>query len=305
MVTIYTVDFIREMELEPIYTEGCSGVRFGTSDINRPGLQLAGHFDEFHGTALRLQVIGRIEMTYLKTLDDITLSQRLESYFSHPMPCVVMCRGMDIPDKMLEMAEKYKIPLFRTNLDTTSFIHKSVDYLDSKLAPCTLLHGELLDIFGVGVLLTGNSGIGKSETALELIERGHRIVTDDAVQVRKVAEQRLIGESPEITRYFMEVRGIGIIDIRAMYGVGAVISSKAIDLVIHLEEWDDGKYYDRLGLEQEYETILDVKLHRMTIPVRPGRNLAIIVEVAAKNFRHVRMGYNAVLEIDSRFTGNK
>lgn len=303
MVYIKAEDLIRELELETLYNEGCTEVGFGTSDINRPGLQLAGYFEDFSGTALRLQVIGRIEMEYLKTLDYVTLGKRLDSYFSYPLPCVVLCRGMDIPEKMLEMAGKRKTVLFRTNLNTTNFIHKAVDYLDSKLAPCTVLHGELLDIFGVGVLLTGNSGIGKSETALELIERGHRIVTDDAVEVKRVAEERLIGEAPEITKYFMEVRGIGIIDLRTMFGVGAVMNSKAIDLVVHLEEWDESKYYDRLGLQQEYETILGVKLHRTTIPVRPGRNLAVIVEVAARNFRLNRMGYDAVQEVDSRIAG--
>lgn len=304
MVLIPVDDFAADMELESVHTFGCGAIEFSTSDINRPGLQFAGYFEKFGGTALRLQVIGRIEMAYLKTLDEDTLGRRLDIYFSYPLPCIVVCRGMDIPCEIAERSKKHNIPLFRTNLDTTGFVHRAAHYLDSKLAPTTTVHGELLDVFGVGILLTGESGIGKSETVLELISRGHRIVTDDVVEIKKVAEMRLIGEAPEITRYFMEVRGIGIIDIRTMFGVGALLHSKAIDLVIHLELWDDGKSYDRLGLDEEHEFILNVKLPKITIPVRPGRNLAVIVEVAARNFRLKKMGYNALSELDSRIDDN-
>lgn len=302
MGLISAENFINDLGLQVVYMDSRQEMEFGTSDVNRPGLQFAGYFKDFEGTALRLQVIGRIEMTYLMSLCEETMKERLDTYLKYPLPCIVISRGMDIPEELYKRSMEYSKPLLRSELRTTDFIRRAINYLDSKLAPSTTLHGELLDVYGIGILLTGESGIGKSETALELLGRGHHIVTDDVVDVRRVAENRLIGESPDITRYFMEVRGIGIMDIRAMYGVGAVINNKAIDLVVHLEAWDDTKGYDRLGLDREYETILDVKLPKITIPVRPGRNIAVIVEVAARDFRLRNMKYDSIFELDRRIT---
>lgn len=296
-------DFVKGLELEVVYEGEHRDLMFVTSDINRPGLQLAGYFDYFRDTALRLQVIGNIEMYYIQTLSDEVRRERLDMYLSCPLPCVVITRNLDIPECFLEKAKKYKMPVFRSKLKTSIFIHKATDFLDSKLAPCTTLHGELLDIYGIGILLTGESGIGKSETALELIAKGHHLVADDVVEVKKVAENRLVGESPEITRYFLEVRGVGIIDIRTMYGVGSVVSNKAIDMVIHMETWQNGKGYNRLGDDYGYSEILGVKVPEVTIPVRPGRNIAIIIEVAARNFRLRNMGQYNSAELDRLING--
>ena len=207
---------------------------------------------------------------------------------------------MDIPDYLVECAVMYNRPVFRSQLVTTNLISRLTSYLSSALAPRITRHGVLVDVYGAGVFLMGESGIGKSETALELIKRGHRLVADDAVEIKKVAENRLIGEAPELIRHFMEIRGIGIIDIKAMYGVGAVINNKPLDIVIYMENWDNNKEYDRLGLVEEYIEILGVKLPKIVLPVRPGRNLAIIVEVAARNWRLKNMGYHAARELDNR-----
>lgn len=302
MKSISIYEFIKDLELEPVYIGSCSEVKFNTSDINRPGLQFANYYDHFYDTSLRLQVVGKIEMTYLETLDSKTRKERLDEYFRNPLPCVVISRGMDIPDEMLKKAEEYNCPLLSTKLITTKFVHTAIHYLNSKLAPSTTVHGELVDVYGIGVLIIGESGIGKSETALELVKMGHRLVTDDSVEIKKVADNRLVGESPDVTQNFMEIRGIGIIDIKEMYGVGSIIKSKSIDLVINLEFWNENNTYDRLGMDEEFTTILDVKVPRLTIPVRPGRNLAIIAEVAARNFRLKNMGYDAPVELDRRIT---
>jgi len=239
-------------------------------------------------------------MTYLDSMDPVIREERLDCFFSSGIPCVVISRSMDVPQYLIDSAKKYGCPVLRSKKVTTSIIHRMIVYLDSELAPKITRHGVLVDVYGVGILLMGESGIGKSETALELIKRGHRLVADDAVEIKKVAENRLIGDSPDLIRHFMEIRGIGIIDIKAMYGVGAVINSKAIDIVIYLEFWDNNKEYDRLGLADEYTEILGVKLPKIVLPVRPGRNLAIIVEVAVRNWRLRHMGYNAAQELDNR-----
>ena len=211
----------------------------------------------------------------------------------------MISRSMDVPQYFIDSAAKFGCPIIRSKKTTTSIIHRMINYLDSALAPTITRHGVLVDVYGEGVLLMGESGIGKSETALELIKRGHRLVADDAVEIKKVAENRLIGDAPELIRHYMEIRGIGIIDIKAMYGIGAVINNKAIDMVVYLEFWDNNKEYDRLGLTEEYMDILGVKLPKVVLPVRPGRNLAIIVEVAVRNWRLKNMGYNAAQELDN------
>jgi HPr kinase/phosphorylase len=302
MSSIPIYEFIRDLELEPIYLGGRSEITFSTSDVNRPGLQFADYYDHFYDTSLRLQVVGMIEMTYLETLDPITREERLDEYFKHPLPCVIITREMNIPDEMLKKAKEYDCPLLRTKLITTRFVQIAIYYLNSKLAPSTTVHGELVDVYGIGVLIMGESGIGKSETTLELVKMGHRLVSDDSVEIKKVSEDRLVGESPDITQNFMEIRGIGIIDIKEMYGVGAIIKNKSIDLVINLEFWDEENTYERLGMDENFTTILGVNVPKLTIPVRPGRNLAIITEVAARNFRLKNMGYDAPLELDRRIT---
>lgn len=291
-------NIIDALKLEVIYSGNNTAIGVTTSDINRPGLQFAGFFDYF--ASERIQVLGKVEMTYLQELDPTVRYERLCQFFSYDIPCVIISRGMEIPQYITETAAKYNRPVFRSQLATTNLVSKLISYLVSALAPRITRHGVLVDVYGAGVFLMGESGIGKSETALELIKRGHRLVADDAVEIKKVAESRLIGEAPELIRHFMEIRGIGIIDIKAMYGVGAVINNKPLDMVIFMEFWDNNKEYDRLGLVEEYTEILGVKLPKIVLPVRPGRNLAIIVEVAARNWRLKNMGYHAAQELDNR-----
>ncbi len=245
-------------------------------------------------------MLGKVEMTYLETLDPDFRLQQLDKFFQYDFPCLIISRDMEIPPYILELSKKYNRCLFRSSQSTSSLTQRLINYLGSALAPKITRHGVLVDVYGAGVFLMGESGIGKSETALELVKRGHRLVADDAVEIKKVTDNRLIGESPELIRHFMEIRGIGIIDIKSMYGVGSVINNKPLDIVIYLEFWDDSKEYDRLGLTEEHIEILGVKLPKIVIPVRPGRNLAIIVEVAARNWRLKRMGYNAAVELDNR-----
>ncbi|NMA94461.1 MAG: HPr kinase/phosphorylase [Clostridiales bacterium] len=299
MSSIPFKNIIKAFDLENIYcAENVLSMEIDTSDINRPGLQFAGFFDYFDYH--RIQVIGKSEMEYLKQQQPDAREKNLNEYFKHDIPCAIISRDMQIPEYIMHYAKKYKRPILRSRLSTTTLIDRLVGYLDSQLAPKITKHGVLLDIYGVGMFLMGESGIGKSETALELIKRGHRLVADDAVEIKKVAEHRLIGESPELIKHFMELRGIGIIDIKAMYGVGAVINNKPLDLAIQLEFWDSNKEYDRLGLVDEYTEILGAKVPKIVVPVRPGRNLAIIVEVAARNWRLKKLGYNAAQVIDDR-----
>lgn len=267
-------------------------------DVNRPALQMAGFFDHFDSD--RVQVIGRVEAAYMATLDKETRLERYEQLLSNNVPCIVYCRGMEADEEMVEKARKYQIPLFQTDAQTSSFEAELIRWMKVMLAPCISIHGVLVDVYGEGVLITGESGIGKSEAALELIKRGHRLVTDDVVEIRKVSDETLIGTAPEITRHFIELRGIGIIDVKTLFGVESVKETQGIDMVIHLEDWDKEKEYDRFGLEEEYTEILGNKVVCHNLPVRPGRNLAVIVESAAVNWRQKKMGYNAAKELYNR-----
>jgi HPr kinase/phosphorylase len=298
MSSIPIENIIQVLDLEVVYEGNSLTIDIETSDINRPGLQFAGFFDYF--AQERIQVIGKVEMTYLDSMDPAIRSKQLDRFFGSGIPCLVISRNMEVPEYLIDSARKSGCPILRSKKVTTSMIHRMIAYLDSELAPKITRHGVLVDVYGVGILLMGESGIGKSETALELVKRGHRLVADDAVEIKKVADNRLIGDSPDLIRHFMEIRGIGIIDIKAMYGIGAVINTKAIDIVIYLEFWDNNKEYDRLGLTDEFMDILGVKLPRITLPVRPGRNLAVVVEVAVRNWRLKHMGYNAAQELDNR-----
>ena len=262
-----------------------------TYDVNRPAMQLAGFYNYFDPA--RIQIIGRVESTYLDTLSDEDRLAAFERFMQYDIAALVICHGMQPFPECMEMAEKYDRTVLITPEDTSEFQAGVISSLRSHLAPLTTVHGVLVEIYGEGVLLTGDSGIGKSETALELIKRGHRLIADDAVEIKKVGRDILVGDAPEMIRYYMELRGIGVVNVRRIYGIGAVKPESGIDLVVHLEPWEEGKAYDRLGLTSESETILGVEIPRVTIPVRPGRNLAVILELAAMNNRQKKLGYNA------------
>ena len=265
--------------------------RIVTYDVNRPAMQLAGFYNYFDPE--RIQIIGRVESTYLDTLSDADRLAAFERFMQYDIAALVICHGVQPFPECLEAAEKYDRTVFITPEDTSEFQAGLISSLRSHLAPRTTMHGVLVEIYGEGVLLTGDSGIGKSETALELIKRGHRLIADDAVEIKKVGRDRLVGDAPEMIRYYMELRGIGVVNVRRIYGIGAVKPESGIDLVVHLEPWEEGKAYDRLGLTSESEVILGVEVPRVTIPVRPGRNLAVILELAAMNNRQKKLGYNA------------
>ncbi len=262
-----------------------------TSDLYRPGLELAGFFTYY--PAERLQMLGRTELTFLRGLSEAVRRQRLQFLCNDRTPCFCITRGEEIPPELTAAAEAKKIPVLRTSISTTRFGSKVTSYLEKRMAPATTMHGVLVDIYGVGVLIMGRSGIGKSETALELVKRGHRLVADDAVEIRQAEENDLVGHAPELIRYLLEIRGLGIINVMTLFGAGAVRDYKKISMVIRLEAWRENRQYDRLGLDEERMRIMDTEIPLLTVPVRPGRNLAVIVEVAAMNFRLKRMGYHA------------
>ena len=269
-----------------------------TAEINRPALQLTGYFDHFFSK--RVQIIGYVEYTYLEHLSREEKIPAYEKFLSYSVPCLIYTT-MTKPDAdMLELAIKYDVPIFVTKKETSAFMAEVIRWLNVELAPCISIHGVLVDVYGEGILIMGESGIGKSEAALELIKRGHRLITDDVVEIRKVSDVTLIGSAPDITRHFIELRGIGIIDVKTLFGVESVKNTSNIDLVIKLEEWDRDKEYDRLGLEEEYAEFLGNKVVCHSLPIRPGRNLAVIVEAAAVNHRQKKMGYNAARELYNR-----
>lgn len=265
-------------------------IAISTANINRPALQLTGFYDYFDSS--RLQVIGIVESTYLGTLSHESRLETFERFMQYDIPALVIAHGCDAYPECLEMAKKYNRALITVEDDTADFAARVLYELHDYLAPRVTIHGVLVEIYGEGVLLTGDSGIGKSETALELIKRGHRLIADDAVEI-KLIDKTLKASAPEMIRYYMELRGIGVINVRQIYGVGAIKPEGFIDLVVHMEPWVEGKAYDRLGLSDEYDTILGKKLPMVTIPVRPGRNLAVIMELAAMNNRQKKMGFNA------------
>ena len=297
---IQAKDFAESLQLKELSPSSRKEWDIRTTDLNRPGMQFCGFYEYF--AYERPQVIGKVEMTYLEALDPESRRKMLKTYFSYNLPCVVICRGMVPPPDLIEEAAQRDIAVYQTGMVTTKFTFSAIHFLNRRLAPRITRHGVLVDVYGVGVLLTGESGVGKSEAALELVKRGHQLVADDVVDICRVSDDRLTGEAPEMVRHFMEIRGIGIIDIRAMYGVGSVIVNKTIDLVMHMEQWNENKEYDRLGLTEEYITILGVKVPHQIMPVRPGRNLAIIIEVAARNLSLKRLGYSAAHELDRRLT---
>ncbi|MCR5273669.1 MAG: HPr(Ser) kinase/phosphatase [Lachnospiraceae bacterium] len=272
------------------------------ADVNRPALQIAGYYDHFDNA--RIQLIGTVEQTYL---DKQTQEKKIEIYnqlLSYKIPCVIFCRDFKPDEDFLKAAEKNDIPVMGTNRNTSAFMAELIGVLNEQLAPSVTLHGVLVDVYGEGLLITGESGIGKSEAALELIKRGHRLVTDDVVEIRKINEHTLIGTSPDITRYFIELRGIGILDVKTLFGVECVKEKQSIDLVINLQTYKEDFQYDRLGMEDEYTDILGMQVVSHNLPIRPGRNLAVICEAAAVNHRQKKMGYNAAKELYRRVQAN-
>lgn len=299
MASVKLEIIIEKMKLENLTPElDISKVKITQPDINRPALQMAGYFEHFEAT--RLQIIGFVEYTYMEGLPEARKKDIFTRLLSCEIPAIVFCRELQPDPLFLEIAREYKIPLLMTKKSTSDFMAEIIRWLNVKLAPCISVHGVLVDVFGEGVLITGESGIGKSEAALELIKRGHRLVTDDAVEIRKVSDETLVGSAPDITKHFIELRGIGIVDVKTLFGVSSVKDTQNIDLVIRLEEWDKEKEYDRLGLEEEYTEYLGNKVVCHNIPIRPGRNLAIICESAAINHRQKKMGYNAAQELYRR-----
>lgn len=293
-------DMIKDLDLHPLYMPEGKDFYVYSQDINRPGLQYAGYFEHFPYD--RIQIVGKAEYNYFSYIDEETRSDVLDKFFAHEIPAMIVTRDLEVRPDVIKYAKKYERPILTTKRNTTRFINRLSNYLDDRLAPHTTLHGVLVDVYGIGVLIKGESSIGKSETALELVQRGHRLVADDAVEIRKLDESMLLGQSPELLRHFLEIRGIGIIDVRSLYGVGAVKNTKTIDLVVHLESWDEDKYYDRLGLDKEYEEILDINIEKLVVPVKPGRNTAMVIEVAAMNFRQKGMGYDAAQEFTKKLS---
>ena len=284
---------IKDFELE-VLVEGNPGQYITVNDINRPGLQLAGFYNYF--APERLQVIGKAEWSFLDDMKGELRKKRLNKYFTFDMSCIIISRGLEPHEELINAAEKKKVWVLRSKLVTTKLMSNITMYLSDKLAPETRLHGVLVDVYGIGILITGESGIGKSETALELIKRGHRLVTDDAVDIKEI-DGELIGSSPNITIGMLEVRGIGIIDVSALYGLSSIEQQKEITLVMHFEHWKDDNDYDRLGNNFEYMNILGVDIRKLTVPVRPGRNIAVIIEAAAVNYRHSLMSDVSAVDI--------
>ena len=283
---------IEEFDLEVLRgAENYQDVLIQREDVNRPGLQLVGFFDYFD--AKRMQLLGRVESTYLEQISSDERRARFDAFLAHEIPALVITRGMEPFPELMEMAEKYDRTILRTQETTTAFMGALILALRNYLAPRITRHGVLVEVYGEGVLLLGESGVGKSETAIELVKRGHRLVADDAVEIKRGGVKRLVGSAPELIRHYIELRGIGVVDVQQLFGMSAVREDQDIDLVVNLEQWNDETMYDRLGLEQLYTVILDVKVPALTVPVKPGRNLAIIVEGAAMNNRHKKMGYNA------------
>lgn len=291
-------DLVEKFQLEVICRgDGYENEVLTIIDVNRPGLQFVGFFDYFDPR--RLQIIGKSETMFLRGFSSAEREQKFEDLFRHEIPALVISRSLEVYPECMEMAKKYKRTLLRTQHTSVEFTAMAIDYLNHELAPMIQRHGVLMDVYGEGVLILGESGIGKSETAIELIKRGHRLVADDAVEIRRIGEM-LTGTAPELIRHYLEVRGIGVIDVQKLFGMSGVKASSEIDLVVQLEFWDEDKFYDRLGLDEQVTHIMDVAVPSVTIPVRTGRNIASIVELAVMNNRQKKYGFNAAQEFVDR-----
>ena len=299
MASVKMEKVVEKFKLENLTPDiDIKSIKITMPDVNRPALQMAGYFEHFDSS--RLQVIGFVEYTYMEGISEEQKRVVYDKLMSYDIPCVVFCRELQPDPIFLEIAHKYNRPVFSTKKNTSVFMAEAIRWLNVKLAPCISVHGVLVDVYGEGVLITGESGIGKSEAALELVKRGPRLVTDDAVEIRKVSDETLVGSAPAVTKHLIELRGIGIVDVKALFGAASVKDTQSIDMVIRLEDWDKDKEYDRLGLEEEYTEYLGNKVVCYTLPIRPGRNLAVICETAAVNHRQKKMGYNAAQELYTR-----
>ena len=299
LFTIPLTKVIEEFQFERLYeSSDLDQILIGSAALNRPALQSVGFYDYFDNQ--RLQIVGKVEQTYLEQFPGEKRYQMLERLFSKKIPALIITRAMQAVPEMLELAEEYDVTLLRTEEPTSSLMSALISYLNVQIAPRMTRHGVLVEVYGEGILILGESGVGKSETAIELLKRGHRLVADDAVEIKRVSSKTLVGSSPAVIRHFVELRGIGIIDVKEIFGIGAVKDTESIDLIIHLEPWEEGKQYDRLGMVDEFTNIMGINVSSLTIPVKLGRNLAVIIEVAAMNNRQKRMGYNAAVELNNR-----
>ncbi len=293
---------IKECQLKEIYVPGdASDIMIERAEINRPGLPLAGFFD--HHEPGRIQIIGKVEYRYLLSLKPEERYHSIEEFLKHGAATVVFSSDLEVFDEFIHLCKEYKVPLLVSSMDTSEFMASLISFLNVQLAPRITRHGVLVEVSGEGLLILGDSGVGKSETAIELVKRGHRLIADDAVEIKRVSSKTLVGSAPELIRHYIEMRGIGIIDVRRIFGMGAVKLTEKIDLVVNLEPWEQGKFYERVGLETEYCEIMGIKVPTITIPVHPGRNMAIILEIAAMNNKQKKMGYNTAEEFNKRLMG--
>ena len=294
---------ITENGLKVLYTpEDPSKIMIASSDVNRPGLVLAGFFEHFDPK--RIEIIGNAESMYIKQMPEELRRERLTDFFKHHPIAVVVTHGNEVDPILIEIAEYFEVPVCSPEENTSDFMAALISFLHVQLAPQITRHGVLVEVYGEGIFITGDSGVGKSETAIELIKRGHRFIADDAVELRKVSAKSIVGTAPEILKYYIELRGIGIVDVRRLFGMGSVKATEKIDMVINLEPWVQGKMYDRLGLETDYTDIMGIKIPMTTIPVKPGRNLAVVLEIAAMNNRQKKMGYNTAEEFNQKLMQN-
>ncbi len=299
MESVRLTRLIEKMKLENLTPEiDVKDIRITQPDVNRPALPLAGYFEHFDST--RLQIIGFVEYSYMENMPDERKREIYDEFMSYDVSAVVFCRELKPDPIFVQAAVTHQVPLLSTKKSTSAFMAEAIRWLNVKLAPCISVHGVLVDVYGEGLLITGESGIGKSEAALELVRRGHRLVTDDVVEIRKVSDDTLVGSAPDMLKHLIELRGIGVVDVKALFGASAVMDTQNIDLVIRLEDWDRDKEYDRLGLEENYTEYMGNKVVCYNIPIRPGRNVAVICESAAVNHRQKKMGYNAAQELYSR-----
>ncbi|URN95520.1 MAG: HPr(Ser) kinase/phosphatase [Candidatus Pristimantibacillus lignocellulolyticus] len=297
---VKVAELVRHFQLEVLSGEDGLKRLITVDDLYRPGLEMAGYF-HYHPIE-RIQILGRTEISFISMLPSEERRERMRKICLEETPCILISRGLEAPDELIEFSNETQIPVLRSNIATTILSSRITDFLENKLAPTATIHGVLVDVYGIGMLITGGSGIGKSETALELVKRGHRLIADDAVEIRQTSDGKLTGTAPELIRHLLEIRGLGIINVMTLFGAGAVRTQKRIGLVIRLENWQQDKQYDRLGLDEEKTQIIETNVPLVTIPVRPGRNLAVIIEVAAMNFRLKRMGYNAALQFTNKLT---
>ena len=300
MYFVPLTEIIEHFKLKVLYLPD-KEVNVTCRDVNRPGLPLSGFYDHFEPQ--RIQIIGKVEYLYLQQIDRDHRRERIREFLSHEPVAVVITTNLELPDHTIDVAKEFNTPLLSTSMNTSEFMQSLIYMLSHRLAPRSTRHGVFVEVYGEGVFITGDSGIGKSEAAVELVKRGHRLIADDAVEIKKTNTTTVVGTSPSLIKHYMELRGIGIIDVRRIFGTGAVKDSEKINLVVALEHWNEHKPYDRFGLDNEYEDIMGVMIPKYTIPVKPGRNLAVVIEIAAMNQRLRKMGYNTAAEFEKKLMG--